>query len=285
VQVAAGGRHTVGLKKDGRVVAVGYNYSGQCNVSSLSNIMQVAAGVEHTVGLRRDGSVVAVGGNSQGQCNVSSWTDIVQVAAGEYHTIGLKEGGTVVAVGLNDSGQCDVSNWNWTGIKHVAAGQNHTVGVKTDGSVLAAGANFIGQCEVSAWSNMVQVAAGSYHTIGLKADGNVAAAGGFNKYYLFVWNLNTSHNTTTTTIPSWSCAVDFIYGENSEETELLREYRDKVLSKTAEGQELIKTYYKFSPSITKLLEQRPLLKNKAKAFIDSMLPGIRKKVNESNKDQ
>jgi hypothetical protein len=91
--------------------------------------------------------------------------------------------------------------------------------------------------------------------------------------------------TTTTTISSWSCAVDFIYGENSEETELLREYRDKVLSKTAEGQELIKTYYKFSPSITKLLEQRPLLKNKAKAFIDSMLPGIRKKVNESNKDQ
>ena len=72
--------------------------------------------------------------------------------------------------------------------------------------------------------------------------------------------------TTTTTISSWSCAVDFIYGENSEQTELLREYRDKVLSKTPEGQELIKTYYKFSPTITKLLEQMPLLKNRAKTF-------------------
>jgi len=91
--------------------------------------------------------------------------------------------------------------------------------------------------------------------------------------------------TTTTTISSWSCAVDFIYGENSEQTELLREYRDKVLSKTPEGQELIKTYYKLSPTVTKLLEQRPLLKNRAKAFIDSMLPGIREKVQESSKQK
>jgi len=89
--------------------------------------------------------------------------------------------------------------------------------------------------------------------------------------------------TTTTTISSWSCAVDFIYGENSEQTELLREYRDNVLSKTPEGQELIKTYYKISPTVTKLLEQRPLLKNRTKALIDSILPGIRKKVNESSK--
>jgi hypothetical protein len=91
------------------------------------------------------------------------------------------------------------------------------------------------------------------------------------------------NGTTTTTISSWSCTVEFIYGEDSEETELIREYRDNVLNKTPEGKELIKTYYKFSPSITKLLEQRPLLKNKAKLFIDSMLPGIRKKVNESSK--
>ena len=80
------------------------------------------------------------------------------------------------------------------------------------------------------------------------------------------------------------CAAEAIYGEDSEQTELLREYRDKVLSKTPEGQELIKTYYKFSPTVTKLLEQRPLLKNRAKAFIDSMLPGIRKKVEESNRE-
>jgi hypothetical protein len=87
--------------------------------------------------------------------------------------------------------------------------------------------------------------------------------------------------TTSTTIKL--CAAEAIYGENTEETELLRKYRDNVLSKTPEGQETIKAYYKFSPTVTKLLEQRPLLKNRAKAFIDNMLPGIRKKVEESNK--
>jgi len=83
---------------------------------------------------------------------------------------------------------------------------------------------------------------------------------------------------------SGPCAAEAIYGENSEQTELLRKYRDNVLSKTSEGQEIIKTYYKFSPTVTKLLEHRPLLKNRAKAFIDNMLPGIRKKVEESNKE-
>jgi hypothetical protein len=104
----------------------------------------------------------------------------------------------------------------------------------------------------------------------------------------------TSESTGFTT-PKWygyparvcndnHCAAEAIYGENSEQTELLREYRDNVLSKTLEGQEIIKVYYKLSPTVTKLLEQRPLLKNRAKAFIDSMLPGIRKKVEGSNNE-
>ena len=118
--VAAGGSHTVGLRSDGTVVAVGSNFAGQCNVSSWTDIMQVAAGGYHTVGLKSDGTVVAVGVNDDGQCNVSSWTDIVQVAAYRYHTVGLKSDGAVVAVGVNDDGQCNVSSW--TDIMQVAAG-------------------------------------------------------------------------------------------------------------------------------------------------------------------
>ena len=79
------------------------------------------------------------------------------------------------------------------------------------------------------------------------------------------------------------CAVEAIYGEQSEQAELLREYRDNVLSKTPDGQEMIETYYKLSPAVTELLERKPLLKNKAKMIIDSMLPGIRKKVQERSK--
>jgi hypothetical protein len=71
----------------------------------------VAAGLYHTVGLKSDGTVVAVGDNLFGQCDVGCWTDIIQLAAGYGHTVGVKDDGTVVAVGDNDFGQCNVSSW------------------------------------------------------------------------------------------------------------------------------------------------------------------------------
>ena len=79
-------------------------------VSSVFAGMQVAAGGYHTVGLKADGTVVAVGDNTDGPCNVDSWTGIVQVAAGQNHTVGLKADGTVVAMGANTDGRCDVGS-------------------------------------------------------------------------------------------------------------------------------------------------------------------------------
>ena len=38
--------------------------------------MAISAGMYHTVGLKADGTVVAVGDNGKGQCDVSGWTDI-----------------------------------------------------------------------------------------------------------------------------------------------------------------------------------------------------------------
>jgi len=93
----------------------------------------------HTISLKTDGTVVAVGSNSKGQCNVSGWRYIVAVAAGDYHTIGLKADGTVVAVGSNRYGQCDVSGWQ--NIIAIVAGDHRTVGLKADGTVVAVGKN------------------------------------------------------------------------------------------------------------------------------------------------
>jgi hypothetical protein len=64
--VAAGGFHTVGLKSNGRVVAVGKNDDGQCDVGGWRNVTQVSAGGFHTVRLKADGNVVAVGDNGGG---------------------------------------------------------------------------------------------------------------------------------------------------------------------------------------------------------------------------
>ena len=52
--------------------------SGRCR--RLGNITQVAAGEKHTVGLKADGTVVAVGAGKLGpggQCNVGGWTNII----------------------------------------------------------------------------------------------------------------------------------------------------------------------------------------------------------------
>ncbi len=109
--IGCGYYHTVGLKTDGTVVAVGWNYYGELDVDSWTGIVQVSAGYAHTVGLKANGKVVAVGWSSYGQLDVDSWTDIVQVSAGGNHTVGLKANGTVVAVGYNGDGQLDVGNW------------------------------------------------------------------------------------------------------------------------------------------------------------------------------
>ena len=173
--VSAGENHTVGLKSDGTVVAVGSNYFGQCDVADWTDIVAVSARNTHTVGLKSDGTVLAVGWNKFGQRYVADWTDIVAVSAGHGHTVGLKSDGTVLAVGRNDSGQCEVADW--TDIVAVSAGLYHTVGLKSDGTVVAVGSNGSGRCDVAGWTDIVAVSAGLYHTVGLKSDGTVVAVG------------------------------------------------------------------------------------------------------------
>ena len=176
VAIAAGGNYIVGLKADGTVVAVGYNKEGQCNTWSWRDIVAIATG-SHTVGLKADGTVVAVGNNEHGQCNTESWKNIVAITTDHLHTVGLKANGTVVAVGYNKNGQCNTESWQ--DIVAIAAGGNHTVGLKADGRVIAVGDNAYDAYDTDSWRDIVAVAAGS-HTVGLKADGTVVAAG-YNK--------------------------------------------------------------------------------------------------------
>lgn len=173
--IAAGGYHTVGLKSNGTVAAVGDNDDGQRDVSGWRDIVAVSAGQYHTVGLESDGTVVAVGDDGQGRCDISDWVDIAAVSAGSSHTVGLKMDGTVVAVGLNAHGQCDVDDW--TDIVAVSAKSTHTVGLKSDGTVVVAGNDSSGKCNVDDWADIVAVSAGYNHTVGLKSDGTVVAVG------------------------------------------------------------------------------------------------------------
>lgn len=148
---------TVGLKSNGTVVAVGDNTYGQCNVSAWSDIIAISAGPFHTVGLKKDGSVIAttpLGAYAQkGQCDVADWRNIVSISAGHNHTVGLKTDGTIVARGDNYWGQCDVEDW--TDIVAISAGTFYTVGLKNDGTLVVAGRLKNGQCNVSGWQNIM----------------------------------------------------------------------------------------------------------------------------------
>lgn len=122
VAIAAGGGdknigkgHTVVLRSDGTVDAVGDNTFGQCNVKEWTNIVAIAAGDWHTVGLKADGTVITTRPDEEtlkqypdlytGACNVGEWEDVVEISAGSGLTVGLQSDGTLKVVGYNSQGQ------------------------------------------------------------------------------------------------------------------------------------------------------------------------------------
>lgn len=176
ISVSRGDGFFVGLRSSGKVVAVGENTFGQCNVSDWTDIVAVYIDDSATIGLKSDGTVVTTGYDYDKRLDtISGWTDIVAIYTEMQYTVGLKSDGTVVATGNNDYGQCDVSDW--TDVVAVYTEYDHVVGLKSDGTVVAAGNNDDGQCNVLDWTDVVSIYIELFNTFGLKSDGTVVAAG------------------------------------------------------------------------------------------------------------
>jgi hypothetical protein len=69
-----------------------------------------------------------------------------------------------------------------------------------------------------------------------------------------------------------SCPVVQLYGEGSEQVQLLRNFRDTVLTETLEGQQLIKLYYEWSPVLVRVLEQDNGFRAEVREMIDAIVP-------------
>jgi hypothetical protein len=82
----------------------------------------------------------------------------------------------------------------------------------------------------------------------------------------------TTMLSTTTTTSSELCPAENIYGEDAEETVFLRFFRDTVLSNTAEGQEIIRMYYEWSPTIVEMMNEDEEFKAQVKEMIDVIMP-------------
>jgi len=178
----AGYNHSVGLKADGTVVAVGLKNG--IGVSDWKDIVAIAAGYSHTVGLKSDGTVVVAGtfGNDP---KIAQWKDIVAIGAGMGWTVGVQKDGTCMAVGYNANGMCEVSDWK--DIVAVACTYGHTLGLKSDGTVVVTGFKpntpkntEISQqypVDVSKWTRIVDLRGVNWMALGLRDDGAVEYRG------------------------------------------------------------------------------------------------------------
>jgi hypothetical protein len=109
-----------------------------------------------------------------------------------------------------------------------------------------------------------------YYNITPKMDGY-----SFAPPYYPIQNLSSNlynMDFVSTKIP---CVIEFLYAEDAYEVELLRDYRDNVLSQSPKGQELIRLYYEWSPVIVEIMEEDEEFKAQVKGIIDGVLPLIR----------
>lgn len=71
------------------------------------------------------------------------------------------------------------------------------------------------------------------------------------------------------------CPIVALYGEDSDEVQLLRDFRDNTLTRTPHGQELIALYYTWSPIILRSIVADGALKKDLQEMVDAVLPLVR----------
>ena len=177
--VAAGGNHSLALKKDGTVWAWGDNFWGElgdgthttrdvpARVPDLDHIVAIAAGYLHSMALGADGTVWAWGDNHFGQLGtgttaesrrpirVHSLSNASAIAAGFFHSAAIDRSGRVWTWGQNTRGQLGHESpaaqtlpdgvEGVTDAVAVAGGQFHTLALRRDGTVWSWGGDTFGQ--------------------------------------------------------------------------------------------------------------------------------------------
>jgi alpha-tubulin suppressor-like RCC1 family protein len=243
IAIAAGGEHSLFLKSNGSLWAMGWNAYGQLGDGTTdsgnyevdlaeqivaSNVTAVAAGLNHSLFLKSNGSLWAMGDNSYGQLGDGSTnygnyltnrpeqivaSNVMAIAAGYRHSLFLKSDGSLWGMGDNAYGQLGDGNFNNTNqpveivasnVTAIAAGDQHSLFLESDGSLWVMGNNNAGQLgdptvgatngpdEIVA-SNVTAIAAGSAHSLFLKSDGSLWAMGNNHYGQLGTGNYNNTN--------------------------------------------------------------------------------------------
>jgi alpha-tubulin suppressor-like RCC1 family protein len=178
--IAAGNAHSLFLKSDGSLWAMGINTFGQLgdgtNVATnrpeqiVSNdVVALAAGQQHSFFIKSDGSLWAMGRNLEGELGDGTYasnppagtnrpeqivtSSVMAVAGGWTHSLFSKNDGSLWAMGQN-IGQLGDGTVNWQNrpelivgynVMAVAAGRDHSLFLKNDGSLWGMGDSEAGQ--------------------------------------------------------------------------------------------------------------------------------------------
>ena len=175
---------------------------------------KIAAGWSHSLFLKSDGSLWAMGDNTYGELGDGTinptnrpelivTNNVTAIAAGSYFSLFLKSDGSLWAMGENTYGQLG-NGTNTpsyipelivpTNVTAIAAGGDHSLFLKNDGSLWAMGDNQYGelgdgitdlpfgsfgtnQPEQIVPNNVTAIAAGSYYSLFRKSDGSLWAMG------------------------------------------------------------------------------------------------------------
>jgi alpha-tubulin suppressor-like RCC1 family protein len=160
--IAAGGEHSLFLKSDGSLWAMGYNAYGQLGNGTLnqtnkpiqivaSGVTAISAGIDFSLFLKSDGSLWAMGRNQDGQLGDGTLNNtnkpeqivasgVTAIAAGGYHSLFIKSDGSLWAMGENNNGQLgDGTRFNTNrpeqiatgGVTAIAAGTYHSLILKS----------------------------------------------------------------------------------------------------------------------------------------------------------
>ena len=181
--IAAGDFHSLFLKSDGSLWAMGDNQFGELGDGTYgvaqyyyatnqpeeivaSNVTAIAAGGHHSLFLKSDGSLWAMGWNGRGQLGDGTSdstnrpeeivaSNVIAISAGENHSMFIKSDGSLWAMGYNAEGQLGDGTYNLatnqpeeivaSGVTAIAAAATHSLFLKSDGSLWAMGEGSVGQ--------------------------------------------------------------------------------------------------------------------------------------------
>lgn len=137
-EVIPGQHQTLGLCRDGRVLAAGRGYGEPYAVADWRNVIALYQSAGLAAGLTAEGTVYALWADSNlPVAGVSEWRDITQLALGDDFLLGLRKDGTVVAAGENDTVCNGVTGWQ--NIKQIAAVSEAAAGLTAAGTVVRCG--------------------------------------------------------------------------------------------------------------------------------------------------